>query len=115
MQSCAGSDFDTQRNRMAASANYGLLSVEATVGEDGQLTLGIKEPSSGTTWLVWDNFRLICNSITTDGISQQRLNYKSPNNEWFDLSGRRIPQSSIINNTLRKGIYIIGGKKIVVQ
>jgi hypothetical protein len=100
---------------MAANANYGLLSVEATVGEDGQLTLGIKEPSTDTTWLVWDNFRLICNSITTDGISQQMVNCKSPNNEWFDLSGRRIPQSSIINNTLRKGIYIIGGKKIVVQ
>lgn len=114
-QSCAGSDFDTQRNRMAANANYGLLSVEATVGEDGQLTLGIKEPSTDTTWLVWDNFRLICNSITTDGISQQRVNCKSSNNEWFDLSGRRIPQSSIINNTLRKGIYIIGGKKVVVQ
>lgn len=71
--------------------------------------------SGGASWLVWDNFRLICNSITTDGISQHRVNYKSSNNEWFDLSGRRIPQSSIINNTLRKGIYIIGGKKVVVQ
>ena len=25
---------------------------------DGSLTLGIKEPASGTTWLVWDNVKL---------------------------------------------------------
>lgn len=114
-QSCAGSDFDTQRNKMAASANYGLLSVETIVGEDGKLTFGIKEPTNGTTWLVFDNFRLTYNGPVPDGICQQIAISESSNGKCFDLSGRRIPQSSIINNTLRKGIYIIGGKKVVVQ
>ena len=31
------------------------------------------------------------------------------NGEWFDLSGRKIPQSSIINHhsSLKKGIYLL--------
>jgi hypothetical protein len=31
------------------------------------------------------------------------------NGEWFDLSGRKIPQSSILNHqsSLKKGIYLL--------
>ena len=112
-QSCAGSDFDTQRNRMASNANYGLLSVEITVGEDGTLRLGIKEPASGTTWLVWDNFTLTCNSTIATGIKPMEdeiVNRKSVNNKWYDLSGRKVSASA-----LKNGVYIVDGHKMVVK
>lgn len=113
-QSCAGSDFDTQRNKMAASANYGLLSVETIVGEDGKLTFGIKEPTNGTTWLVFDSFRLTYNGPVPDGISQQIAISESSNAKWFDLSGRQIANPSS-KRTLSKGLYIIGHRKVIVK
>lgn len=98
-QSCAGSDFDTQRNKMAASATYGLLSVDAIVGEDGKLTFGIKEPSKDTTWLVFDNFRLVYNGPAPDGI-EQIVNSERSDSSWYDLSGRR-------RSTPQRGINIV--------
>ena len=62
-QSCAGSDFDTQRDQMIADANYGKLSVTLNV-TNGTLILGVKEPSDGKTWLVFDDFTLSCNNCS---------------------------------------------------
>lgn len=112
-QSCSGSNFDAQRDQMAASASYAHLSVEATVGNDGVLRLGIKEPSSGNTWLVWDNFTLTYNGTVIDAIHEVRdetENSKSLNGKWFDLSGRRVSVPSVL-----KGIYISNGKKVIVR
>ena len=114
-QSCATSTFDAERDKMAADANYAKLSVNAVVDETGILTFGIKEPTNGTTWLVFDNFRLAYDGPVPDGISQLMVTDKSSDGNWYDLSGRRIPQSSIINNTLRKGIYIKGHRKLMVK
>ena len=108
-QSCAGSDFDTQRNRMAANADYARLTVEVNVGDDGILRLGLKEPTAGTTWLVWDNFRLIGYPDFTDGIPTTPTHAHDTDANIYDLSGRRIP------HFLNKGVYIVGGKKVVVK
>ena len=113
-QSCAGSDFDTQRNKMASDATYGQLSVNVTVGDEGQLTLGIKEPTSGTTWLVWDNFTLTYQGPAPDRI-EQIVNSKSSNSECFDLSGRKIIKGNLLTSKLPKGVYIINGRKVVVK
>lgn len=113
-QSCAGSDFDTQRNKMASDATYGQLSVNVTVGDEGQLTLGIKEPTSGTTWLVWDNFTLTYQGPAPNRI-EQIVNSKSSNSECFDLSGRKIIKGNLLTSKLPKGIYIINGRKVVVK
>ena len=106
-QSCAGSDFDTQRDKMAANANYARLSVTVNV-TGGTLTIGIKDTSSGTNWLVWDNFTLTCSSISATGISEV-INRQSTNRQYFDLQGRRV------NGTPKHGIYIIDGKKVFVK
>ena len=113
-QSCAGSDFDTQRNKMASDATYGQLSVNVTVGDEGQLTLGIKEPTSGTTWLVWDNFTLTYQGPAPDRI-EQIVNSKSSNSECFDLSGRKMIKGNLLTSKLPKGVYIINGKKVIVK
>ncbi len=113
-QSCAGSDFDSQRNKMAANDAYGLLSVQSTVDDDGKLTLGIKEPSNNTTWLVFDNFHLAYCGATADGIEE--LDRDSNRqvvraNHVYDISGMAHKSGT----PLKKGIYIIGGRKIVVR
>ena len=35
--------------------------------------------------------------------------------DWYDLSGRRIGQWSMINGQLKPGLYIVNGKKIVIK
>jgi hypothetical protein len=90
---------------MASDATYGQLSVNVTVGDEGQLTLGIKEPTSGTTWLVWDNFTLTYKGSAT-GI--RNIQSHSPAaGLMYDLQGRRILSAP------QKGIYIMDGKKYV--
>lgn len=56
-QSCAGSNWAAQKDAIAANANYGLVKTKVIVN-DGNLTIGIAEPSAGNTWLVFDNFKL---------------------------------------------------------
>ncbi len=110
-QSCAGSDFDTERDRMAANSGYGLLNVVAYVGDDGTLTFGLKEPSTDTTWLVFDNFRITYNGPipdAVDSISQDAARKASTGA--YTLSGQRVnPQ------TMRRGVYVVNGQKVVVK
>ena len=114
-QSCASSNFDAERNKMAANANYGLLSVETIVGENGELTFGIKEPTNGTTWLVFDNFRLTYNGPVPNGISRQTVNNEPTNGQWFDFSGRQISNAPYSKRTMSKGLYIIGHRKVIIR
>ena len=108
-QSCAGSNFDAQRDRMAASASYGLLEVGIDVA-GGTLTIGIREPSAGNTWLVWDNFTLTYDGPAGSGITTLResgLSDERRADGIYDLMGRRMSVAP------RKGIYVINGKKFV--
>jgi len=104
-QSCAGSNFDAQRNMMASDASYGLLSVDIEV-TGGMLTVGIQEPSSNT-WLVWDNFTLTYKGTSASGISETTEILHTVRSGIYDLQGRRIATAP------QKGIYIMDGKKYV--
>ena len=104
-QSCAGSNFDAQRNMMAADDSYGLLSVDVDV-TGGMLTVGIEEPSSNT-WLVWDNFTLTYKGTSSSGISEITGSHQPAKGLLYDLHGRRIC------SVPQKGIYIMDGKKYV--
>ena len=64
--------------------------------------------SSGTNWLVWDNFTLTCNSTPATGISEV-INCQTANSQCFDLQGRRV------NGAPQHGIYIIDGKKVFIK
>lgn len=115
-QSCAGSTFDAERDKMSANASYALLSVEATVGKDGLLTFGIAEPTNGTTWLVFDNFRLTYEKALPDAISATADGSAPMANAVYDVSGRLLQRtSSDTRHTLRKGIYIINHRKVIVR
>lgn len=106
-QSCSGSDFDTQRDKMAAHADYACLSVTLNVS-GGTLTIGVKEPSSGNTWLVWDNFTLAYKHPEVNGIRESAIVEKTSNGYVYDLQGRkiRLPQ---------RGLYIRNGRKFIVK
>ena len=104
-QSCSGSNFDAERDKMNASATYGLRSVDINVG-GGSLSIGIRETSSGNTWLVWDNFTLTYRGPADAGISTSTVGDRH-DDRIYDLQGRRL------NAIPQRGIYIINGKKHV--
>ncbi len=106
-QSSVGSNFDAQRDMMAKDAQYGLLSVDVNVTE-GQLEMGIIEPSAGTTWIVWDNFTLTYKGVPSTGIEDVESGKDiMRENGVYDVLGRKAEK-------LRKGIYISNGKKIII-
>ena len=113
-RSCKGSNFDAERDKMSANASYGLLSLSVAV-TDGSLTVGIKEPASDTTWLVWDNVTLTYHGDTQSGIKDLhdettgfgKTSHGS--NAIYDLQGRRL------TGVPAKGIYIRNGKKHIVR
>ena len=51
-------------------------------------------------------------SNITTGI-KDIANSKSSNSKWYDLQGRRVSESDIHNSELKKGMYIINGKKVI--
>ncbi len=107
-QSCVGSNFDAQRDLMANDAKYALLSVDVNV-KGGDLEIGIIEPSAGSTWLVWDNFTLTYKGNNSTGIKEVNAKlYNNVQNAIYDLSGRRV-------STMKKGVYIINGRKYIVK
>ena len=121
-QSCAGSNFDAQRDKMNASETYGLLSVDINVS-GGTLTLGIREPSAGNTWLVWDNFTLTYRGPVDTGIQPATNPPPCPSPKErgereaiYDLSGRKLPEGSNaakFQSNVRGRILIINGKKYI--
>ena len=116
-QSSTGSNFDAERDRMAANANYGLLSVETTVPADGNLRIGLREPTNGTTWVVFDNFRLTYHGPAPNGIEALEGTSQSSASAGavYDLTGRRVAASAgaFFRPSAPRGIYIVGGRKYV--
>ena len=108
-QSCASSNFDAERDKMNNAA-YGKLSVEIYVAEGDNLTFGIKEPTNGTTWLVFDNFKLTYTGSTSTGIEGISSESGTSDDSIYDLTGRKIQTP-----TLSKGIYIQNGRKFIVK
>ena len=106
-QSCSGSNFDNERNKMANNSNYGRLKTTIDV-TGGTLTIGIEETASGTTWLVWDNFTLAYLNGTTTGITAGTATQRT-SELIYDMQGRRI--SHIPN----EGFYIKNNKKYIAR
>ena len=105
--SAVGSNFDAERDKMAADCSYGNLSVEVKVANNA-LTIGIEEPSAGNTWLVWDNVTL--SYLGTEATAICDMSGGRPQtfekNVFYNLRGQRVEHPT-------KGLYIVNGKKIV--
>lgn len=96
----------------AADERYGLLTVNINILEGEALTFGITEPTNGTTWLVFDNFRLsyLEADITEVKELTDDLSGRKQDDAVYDFYGRRI--QSVI---LEKGVYIVNGKKVLIE
>ena len=95
---------------MTSNPEYGKLSVDVAV-TDGVLTIGVAEPSAGTTWLVFDNFTLTYSSSDVSGITEVKSQYDGNRTDGYiyDLQGRRL------TSVPQKGLYIRNGKKYLVK
>ena len=79
----------------------------------GSLKVGLKSTSMPTSyWAIFDNFRLYYyGSMSADDVTrigEMRSETAGAHNVVYDLQGRKV-------NSPTKGLYIINGKKIVIQ
>ena len=79
----------------------------------GSLKVGLKSTSMPTSyWAIFDNFRLYYyGSMSADDVTrigEMRSETAGAHNVVYDLQGRKV-------NRPTKGLYIINGKKIVIQ
>lgn len=78
------------------------------VGEDGTLTLTVCKPSHvGGNWVLFNNFTLTRYAEGDTGVAPSTLK-PQPSTEVYDLQGRKVENPA-------KGIYIVGGRKVVIK
>ena len=89
--------------------------VAAVTSDDGLLKVGVKSTSMPSNyWAIFDNFRLYYyGSKSVDEVTAvpaiQHSELITPNSV-YDLQGRKVSEPGI-----RKGIYIVNGKKMIVR
>lgn len=106
--SCAGLDYKTVRDKMAADGSYGRITVEVIVS-DHTLTVGLDEPTNEKTWLCFDNFHLAYLGEVATTVEKVESQNMSKTSGIYDLQGRRLLQKPTT-----RGIYIRNGKKIAI-
>ena len=92
---------------MNGTGSIGTYSVEFTVASEGPVKLGIKLQNTTATWVNFDNFCL--EKVTSSAISHINAD-KNISNSWYTLDGKQLN-----GKPSAKGIYINGGRKIVVK
>lgn len=88
--------------------------VAAVTSDGGSLKVGVKSTSMPSSyWAIFDNFRLyFYGSKSVDdvtAVSAIQHSELTPNSI-YDLQGRKVSESGI-----RKGLYIVNGKKMIVR
>ena len=90
---------------------YFVESEEFEVGERGILTLAVKKNLSRSyDWTLVDNFRLICLGVTAPvGVGSVTEDLAPTSTAIYTLQGVRVQKP------LTRGIYIVNGRKVVIQ
>ena len=93
------------------SGLYTMEPITVVVAEDGTLTVGVK--GTGTNqWVIWDNFQLMYygNGGSPDAISETVAEpARFEDGAIYNLRGQKM------TGTLKPGLYIKNGKKIVIK
>lgn len=93
------------------SGLYTMEPITVVVAEDGTLTVGVK--GTGTSqWVIWDNFQLkyYGNGGSPDAISETVAEpARFEDGAIYNLRGQKM------TGTLKPGLYIKNGKKIVIK
>ncbi|MBQ4392258.1 MAG: hypothetical protein II826_04000 [Prevotella sp.] len=100
----AGRSFD--------AGNYTADMILVYVSEGGELKVGITNGTNTNQWVIWDNFKLnyygtedVVETIIT-GINDLQANGQQNVEGAYTISGQKV-------QSLKKGLYIINGKKVV--
>lgn len=118
-ESTVGSNKYVPNNMEAASIYFkkGLYENRVTTNvatKGGQLKLGIRSANMGSSyWAIFDNFQLYYfGDVDPDnptGIVEHQLK-QQVSNTYFDMQGRKIQKLPS-----RSGLYIIGGRKVIIK
>ena len=95
-----------QSTEMIGTGNIGYFSVNFDVSSEQAIKLGVKLQNTTATWINFDNFCL--QKASTSSISV--INTNTNDNRWYSLDGRQMT-----SRPTTKGIYIHGGKKVVIK
>ena len=95
-----------QSTEMIGTENIGYFSVNFDVSSEQAIKLGVKLQNTTATWINFDNFCL--QKASTSSISV--INTNTNDNRWYSLDGRQMT-----SRPTTKGIYIHGGKKVVIK
>ena len=89
------------------NGDYTIAPITFEVKEDGMMYIGITA-STNTQWVIWDNFQLkyFGAENPTTGITTVNATVDQNNNGIYNLNGQKV-------QNLKKGLYIINGKKVV--
>jgi len=108
----------------AFQAGYYQQQMEFILEDTSDLRIGLRNFSPTVLdWACVDNFSLIYIEDNETGINAVSNRQLTIDNGAYDLSGRKInsqfstpnSQFSILNSQLKKGIYIVNGKKVVIK
>ncbi len=102
----------------AFSAGFYPNSLDFSLEEKGNVRIGFKKTAAGTpdgNWTIFDNVRLYLVSLPTPTGIEEINNEESgmKNGAIYDLQGRRVADH--LQPTLPKGIYIVGGRKMLIR
>ncbi len=95
-----------QSTEMGGTGNVETGSITFTLSASAAIKIGLKLQSTTATWVNFDNFVL----TQTTGVQSAIVDKQKVDNAWYTLDGRRLAEKPTA-----KGIYINGGKKIVVK
>ena len=94
------------------TSNLQSLDIKLTDYPEGEYTVTVENDEEAFT----AQFALPLDGNSIKEIEDGKLKNENYNPQSiYDLSGRRIPQSSIFNPQSKKGIYIQGGRKLIVK
>ena len=97
-----------QSTEMVGTGEVGSFSVEFSVTAESPVKLGLKLQNTTATWVNFDNFYL--EKTSTTGISPVNTTIDTDTKNWYSLDGRQLT-----GKPTQKGLYIHGGKKIIIQ
>ncbi len=93
--------------QVACDPTQSIVSLDATVGEDGVLQYGMKNLTNGGNWFVVQLKSITLTLLEKDAIEAVE-NKNIPDGTVYNLNGQKVTTPS-------RGIYIINGKKRLVK
>jgi len=103
------------------TAGYYPNSLDFHLNEGSTLRIGFRKAATSTpdgNWSIFDNVHLYLLSLDTPtGVETLNEEQKTQNETVYDLQGRRLPidASRLTSGEIPPGLYIVGGRKILIR